>query len=115
MSVMAPLVEVTLRGLLGRRRTILLALLAGLPLGVLAAMKRDSWIDHLARTISLVGVSAPTFWLAFVMLAIGAGLLAAAQLAGAAPAKSDQIIRVGSAGALFEMMFCWARWISCKT
>ena len=31
MSVMAPLVEVTLRGLLGRRRTILLVLLAGLP------------------------------------------------------------------------------------
>ena len=31
MSVMAPLVEVTLRGLLGRRRTLLLVLLAGLP------------------------------------------------------------------------------------
>lgn len=31
MTVMAPLIEVTLRGLLGRRRTILLALLAGLP------------------------------------------------------------------------------------
>jgi ABC-2 type transport system permease protein len=31
MSVMAPLVEVTLRGLVGRRRTLLLALLAGLP------------------------------------------------------------------------------------
>lgn len=31
MTVMAPLVGVTLRGLLGRRRTILLALLAGLP------------------------------------------------------------------------------------
>ena len=31
MSVMAPLVEVTLRGLLGRRRTVLLALLAALP------------------------------------------------------------------------------------
>jgi ABC-2 type transport system permease protein len=31
MSVMAPLIEVTLRGLLGRRRTLLLALLAGLP------------------------------------------------------------------------------------
>jgi ABC-2 type transport system permease protein len=31
MSVIAPLVEVTLRGLLGRRRTLLLALLAGLP------------------------------------------------------------------------------------
>jgi len=31
MTVMTPLIEVTLRGLLGRRRTILLALLAGLP------------------------------------------------------------------------------------
>ena len=31
MSVMTPLIEVTLRGLLGRRRTILLLLLAGLP------------------------------------------------------------------------------------
>jgi ABC-2 type transport system permease protein len=30
-SVMAPLIEVTLRGLLGRRRTLLLVLLAGLP------------------------------------------------------------------------------------
>ena len=31
MTTMAPLVEVTLRGLLGRRRTLLLVLLAGLP------------------------------------------------------------------------------------
>ena len=31
MSVLAPLIEVTLRGLLGRRRTLLLVLLAGLP------------------------------------------------------------------------------------
>jgi peptide/nickel transport system permease protein len=47
----------------------------GLPLGVLAAVRRDSWIDHLARAISLVGVSAPTFWLAFIMLAIFYGAL----------------------------------------
>jgi peptide/nickel transport system permease protein len=53
----------------------LLSLVVGLPLGVLAAMKRDSWIDHLARTISLIGVSAPTFWLAFVMLAVFYGAL----------------------------------------
>ena len=53
----------------------LLALLIGLPLGVLAAMRRDSWIDHLARAFSLVGVSAPTFWLAFIMLAVFYGAL----------------------------------------
>ena len=31
MTVMAPLIDVTLRGLLGRRRTLLLVLLVGLP------------------------------------------------------------------------------------
>ncbi len=53
----------------------LLSLLVGLPLGIVAAMRRDSWIDHLARSISLVGVSAPTFWLAFIMLAVFYGWL----------------------------------------
>jgi peptide/nickel transport system permease protein len=48
----------------------LLAVLVGVPLGVLAAVRRDSWIDHLARLLSLIGVSAPTFWLAFIFLAL---------------------------------------------
>jgi peptide/nickel transport system permease protein len=49
---------------------IVLAFSVGIPLGVLAAIKRDSWLDHLARAVSLVGVSAPTFWLAFIALAL---------------------------------------------
>jgi peptide/nickel transport system permease protein len=53
----------------------LLSLLVGLPLGIAAAVKRDSWVDHIARAISLVGVSAPTFWLAFVLLAVFYGAL----------------------------------------
>ena len=53
----------------------LLSLAIGLPLGVLAAVRRDSWIDHLARSVSLIGVSAPTFWLAFIMLAVFYGAL----------------------------------------
>ena len=52
-----------------------LSVLVGLPLGVVAAMKRDSWVDNLARAVSLVGVSAPTFWLAFIMLAVFYGWL----------------------------------------
>ena len=48
----------------------LLSIIVGVPLGVLAAVRRDSWIDHGARFISLLGVSSPTFWLAFIMLAI---------------------------------------------
>ncbi len=50
--------------------SFLLALVVSLPLGILAAVRRDSWVDHLARFISLIGVSAPTFWLAFIMLAV---------------------------------------------
>lgn len=53
----------------------LLSLAVGLPLGVVAAVKRDSWVDHLARFVALIGVSAPTFWLAFIMLAIFYGQL----------------------------------------
>lgn len=48
----------------------LLSLLIGIPLGILAAVKRDSVIDHVARLVSLIGVSSPTFWLAFIMLAL---------------------------------------------
>ncbi|CEJ14962.1 putative D,D-dipeptide transport system permease protein DdpB [bacterium YEK0313] len=50
--------------------SFLLALGIGIPLGIMAAVWRDTWVDHIARVVSLVGVSSPTFWLAFIMLAI---------------------------------------------
>lgn len=50
--------------------SFLIALGIGIPLGIMAAVWRDTWIDHVARVVSLVGVSSPTFWLAFIMLAI---------------------------------------------
>ncbi len=50
--------------------SFLLSIIIGVPLGVLAAVRRDSWIDNVARFISLAGVSSPTFWLAFIMLAL---------------------------------------------
>src|SRR3982074_2468856 len=50
--------------------SILFALVVGLPLGVFAAIYRDGPIDHLARLVSLVGVSIPIFWLAAVSLVI---------------------------------------------
>jgi peptide/nickel transport system permease protein len=46
----------------------LLSLLIGVPLGIAAGVWRDSPVDHFARLFSLVGVSAPTFWLAFIAL-----------------------------------------------
>jgi peptide/nickel transport system permease protein len=57
---------------------ILFALVIGLPLGTFAALHRDDPIDHLARLVSLVGVSIPIFWLATVSLVV---FYAALQLA----------------------------------
>ena len=47
-----------------------LTALVGVPLGVLAAVRRDRLADHLVRLLCLFGVSAPTFWLAFLALAL---------------------------------------------
>lgn len=52
-----------------------IAIVFGIPLGILAAVRRDSWIDHTARVISLLGVASPTFWLAFIMLVVFYGQL----------------------------------------
>jgi len=42
---------------------VLVALLIGLPAGILAAEKQYSWVDHGLMLLSLVGVSMPVFWL----------------------------------------------------
>jgi peptide/nickel transport system permease protein len=49
---------------------VVLALVLGLPLGIFAAIRRDGPIDHLARMVSLIGVSIPIFWLATVSLVL---------------------------------------------
>jgi peptide/nickel transport system permease protein len=49
---------------------VLFAFVLGLPLGIFAAIRRDGPIDHLARLVSLIGVSIPIFWLATVSLVL---------------------------------------------
>lgn len=48
----------------------LVAILVGIPLGVLSAVYRNSAIDHFSRILSLIGVSMPVFWLGLVFLLI---------------------------------------------
>jgi peptide/nickel transport system permease protein len=49
---------------------VLFALAVGVPLGVVAALRRDGPVDHVARLVSLIGVSIPIFWLATVSLVL---------------------------------------------
>lgn len=46
------------------------SILAAIPLGVLAALKQNTWIDKLCMGISLAGISVPMFWLALMFMKI---------------------------------------------
>lgn len=45
-----------------------LALVIGIPIGVLAATRRNSMLDHVSRVGALVGASFPSFFIAYVLI-----------------------------------------------
>jgi peptide/nickel transport system permease protein len=48
--------------------SLLLAVIIGVPLGILAATHRNTWLDFSSMVISLLGVSLPNFWLGLMLL-----------------------------------------------
>jgi peptide/nickel transport system permease protein len=44
------------------------AVLLALPLGVLAALKQDSWLDYAVRIFAIAGLATPSFWLGIVFI-----------------------------------------------
>jgi peptide/nickel transport system permease protein len=46
------------------------AVLLAIPLGVLAALKQDSWIDYAVRIFSIAGQAMPSFWLGIVIILV---------------------------------------------
>ncbi|MCH8530980.1 MAG: ABC transporter permease [Saccharospirillum sp.] len=49
---------------------LLIALFTSIPLGVIAAIKKNSWIDRSATVFSLLGVSLPGFWFGILLLMV---------------------------------------------
>jgi peptide/nickel transport system permease protein len=47
---------------------IFLTVIIAIPLGVLAAWNRGSWIDSFAQSFAVVGQSVPNFWLAIMLI-----------------------------------------------
>lgn len=54
---------------------LLISLLVGVPLGVISATHRDGWLDHAIRSIAVLGISVPSFWLALTLLIVFYGQL----------------------------------------
>jgi oligopeptide transport system permease protein len=50
--------------------SLLVALLIGLPLGVLAAVKRNTWIDYLCSSTAMIGICVPTFVLGPLLILV---------------------------------------------
>jgi peptide/nickel transport system permease protein len=55
-------------GLLG----FIVAVLIGLPVGIISAIRQDTWLDYLTRSFSILGISIPSFWLATLVVVLPA-------------------------------------------
>jgi peptide/nickel transport system permease protein len=46
------------------------AILIAIPLGTVSALKQNSWIDHVVRTVAIAGIATPSFWLGIVSILV---------------------------------------------
>jgi peptide/nickel transport system permease protein len=44
------------------------ATLLAIPLGILAALRQDTWVDYAVRIFSIAGLAMPSFWLGILMI-----------------------------------------------
>jgi peptide/nickel transport system permease protein len=50
--------------------SLLLQVIIGVPLGVVAALKRGSWVDGFVRVFGVAGHAVPAFWLGLVLIIV---------------------------------------------
>src|SRR3954471_21240077 len=83
------------------------AVLVALPLGIIAAVWKGTWIDHASMTLSLVGISIPNFWLGPLMaivFAVQLGWLAVGRRGPLAPLLLPSITRGAALAAILARM-----------
>ena len=44
------------------------AVIISIPLGVISAVRQDTWIDYVVRTFSIAGIAIPSFWLGIMII-----------------------------------------------
>lgn len=73
-----------------------IAILIGIPAGILSAYKKGTWIDWLANIVALSGLSVPNFWLGIMLILLVSVKLGWLPASGYQPLTEDplQSIRV---------------------
>ncbi len=46
----------------------IVAVLLAIPLGVISAIKQDTWVDYVVRIFSIAGIATPSFWLGILLI-----------------------------------------------
>src|SRR5690606_37459397 len=46
----------------------ILAVVIAIPLGTVAALFKDTWIDHIVRVFAIAGLAVPSFWLGMLII-----------------------------------------------
>ncbi|MDR7521030.1 MAG: ABC transporter permease [Armatimonadota bacterium] len=69
--------------------SLALAVAIGIPAGVIAAVRRNSWIDQAAMGVALFGVSVPNFWLGLNLILIFSVWLGVLPVAGYVPVEQS--------------------------
>ena len=44
------------------------AIIIAIPLGIISAVKQNTWIDYVVRTFSIAGIAMPSFWLGILII-----------------------------------------------
>ncbi len=71
-QIIRPLIPVTVE--LAALSTVI-AVLIGVPTGVVSAVRQDTALDYVLRVVSLAGLSMPSFWLGMVIILVLVGWL----------------------------------------
>jgi peptide/nickel transport system permease protein len=65
--------------------SLLLAIAIGVPAGIAAAVRRNTWVDQASMGVALVGVSVPNFWLGLNLILLFSVYLGLFPVAGYVP------------------------------
>lgn len=69
--------------------SMLIALLIGVPMGILSAVKNGKWVDYAANAVALWGLSTPNFWLGIMLILLFSVELGWLPASGYVPPSED--------------------------
>ena len=70
---------------------LIIAILIGIPAGILSAYKKGTWIDWLANIVALSGLSVPNFWLGIMLILLVSVKLGWLPASGYQPLTEDPL------------------------